>query len=97
VTYTQSATITWNDGVTPAQPFTLSVDALNALEAFRLTVLASPGGSPRYGSVVELIRGYLNQYCVIPAIQANEPPAVATAHAAYDAAVANAITGGQIQ
>jgi hypothetical protein len=96
MTYTGPATITWDDGVNPPLPFTLSSDALNSLEAYRLSILTAPGGQPKYAAVVDLIQAYLNQYCVIPAIQINEPPSVVTARQAYEAALLTAITEGQI-
>lgn len=71
-------TITWNDGVNPADSFTITDDMAASLEQFRQSITTFQGGAmvPTYASVRELFVGVYMQSMVNPALRAFPTPAV---------------------
>lgn len=97
MTYTNPFTFTCdkNDGTAP-EVFSLTADALNAIEADRLEQVAMVGAANVPPDVLSVIQRDLNTRTVIPAIEAHKPAALQTAYDAYQAALAQTIGANTI-
>lgn len=87
-----AVTITWNDGVNPAEVFAVSEAAVAAVEAYRATQRSIDPQSgllvTTYPDLKTFVVAMLVQKVLVPSMDAFPPAAVATAKGEVDTATA---------
>ena len=82
-------TVTWDDGTTPAIPFTMPDDVIAAMDQFRQQALVSVQQGvlmPNYSTIKDMVIGEMLKNIVMPALNMFPTPSIQIAMAAVAAA-----------